>query len=268
LPDIGSHFSLATFEAGMQADPRILGMLYLGSQGRGAMDRYSDLDIDIWVSGDAWGAAGETLHAILGRLGAEQFSYARGPAAITGFVGPEWQRVDLSLHGPNDTKVHAEYAGGRVIKDATGFLTRLVERAPHEKIETSLHDARQVVEEAVDSMIYLTLHNARGAHWSAAGEVSGQLQSLYTLLARLRGVESHGFRAVEQVLSAEEQTLLARAWPVRIDRAEVRRAAGALWDWTCHVWREAERALEGSLEIALDQKAMLRAIDRIYAGGE
>ena len=32
------------------ADPEVLGVFYGGSQGRGTMDRYSDLDLHVWVA--------------------------------------------------------------------------------------------------------------------------------------------------------------------------------------------------------------------------
>ena len=44
---------LAAFEATVQAHPEVLGALYTGSLGRGTFDRFSDLDIDLWVP-DAW----------------------------------------------------------------------------------------------------------------------------------------------------------------------------------------------------------------------
>src|SRR5207249_3612798 len=119
-----------------------------------------------------------------------------------------------------------------------GVLTRLVADSPPPEIRATREQAREMIQGMVDSQIYLALHNARGALWSAMGEVSGQCSELYTLLARLRGRNSYGFRYVEQLLSPEEQELMRAAWPAAPDQAEVRRAARALWNWARHVRAE------------------------------
>ena len=48
-PRMGVDFPLADFELRIMADPDVLGMMYNGSLGRGEADRYSDLDISLWV---------------------------------------------------------------------------------------------------------------------------------------------------------------------------------------------------------------------------
>src|SRR4051812_49922790 len=40
---------LVAFEAYAQQDATVLGVLYAGSQGRGDFDRFSDLDIKVWL---------------------------------------------------------------------------------------------------------------------------------------------------------------------------------------------------------------------------
>ncbi len=74
-----------------------------------------------------------------------------------------------------------------------------------------------------------------------------------------------GLRYVSNTLTQEEQEMLARAWPSRCDRAEVRRAVADLWIWTEYVWREAERVLGRSLEIKIDEHEMLQAVDAFYS---
>jgi hypothetical protein len=248
----------------MHGDPRVLGLLYLGSQGRGTADRYSDLDIEVWVTVSAFTRADATIDDVLTALGQVHFVYTRGPGFVTAFVGSEWQRVDLHLHEATDTRTFPDYAGGRVVKDWDGTLARIVESAPVTQVEADWDDARAVIEETIDSMVYLTLHNARGEHWSAAEEIVSRVATLYTLLARCRGRESHGLRYVSALLTAEEQAMVMHAWPAQPERSEVRRAAGELWSWTRYVWREVERCLGRSLEITLDDAALLAAIEAHY----
>jgi len=89
---------LRQFEAAIQADQRVLGMLYTGSLGRGTADRFSDLDIEVWVTDAAYAEAEMTAQEILGYLGAIQFLYSRATGYTTAFLGIECQPIDLALH--------------------------------------------------------------------------------------------------------------------------------------------------------------------------
>jgi hypothetical protein len=165
-------FPLEEFENAIRDDPEVQGALYTGSLGDGAADHFSDLDIELWVTDAAYARAQTKLREILERLGEVQFLYYRGAAKATGFVGLVWQRVDLMLLAHDAIQPHASFA-----------------RARHAAVMASWDQARAKIEECVDSQVYLALHNARGAVWSAMGEISYQCADLYTLLARLRGRE-------------------------------------------------------------------------------
>ena len=99
-------------------------------------------------------------------------------------------------------------------------------------------------------------------------EVAALSKRLYALLAQLRGHLSYGFRYVEQLLSLEEQEMLTACWPQQPQPEEVRRASGVLWTWTKYVWAEAEREVACSLNIAVDERELLAAVERIYAWRE
>ncbi|GHO45838.1 hypothetical protein [Ktedonospora formicarum] len=255
--------SLGPFEAAIKSNARVLGMLYTGSLGRGSADRFSDLDIDLWVTDVAFTQTESTLHEILSSLGTVHFSYPRG-AGCTAFVGEEWQRVDLWLHQRSEENLPSEYAQARILKDTDQFLAHALAAVKEEAVAVSWKQARTSIEEATDSQIYLSLHNARGAIWSALGEVSSRAMELYVLLAALRGSRSYGYRYVEHLLLPEEQVLLTQSWPTSPSQQEVRRAAHALWHWTRYVWQEAERCLGRSLLIEIDEAELLLAVDRIY----
>jgi hypothetical protein len=256
--------SLPAFEAAVQVCPEVLGALYTGSLGRGAFDRFSDLDIELWVP-DGWlEDAPARLRELMAWLGEVHYLYGRGAGFATGFAGPDWRRMDLYLRRRADLQPGPEFAGARVVKDTDGVLAGLVAASRPEVVTATEEQARAMIEEAIDSQIYLALHNARGAVWSALGEVSYRATVLYGLLAELRGRRSYGPRYVTEILSPEEQALLAAAWPAAPARDEVRRAARALWDWTRHVRSEAERVLAGRLEVDVDEPGLLAAVDRIY----
>jgi hypothetical protein len=255
---------LLDFEAAVQARPEVRGVLYTGSLGRGTFDRFSDLDLHLWLDEAAFDSGLPRLREVMGWLGSVPFLYARGEGFATGFVGPDWLRVDLSLKPWSARKPEAEYAGARVVKDTDGVLARLVAESAPEPVTRTPEEARELIEGVIDSQIYLALHNARGAVWSAMGEVSYACTLLYGFLAKLRGRHSYGFRYVETLLSPKEQALMTAAWPAAPTRDEVRRAARALWSWTRHVWAESERALGARIEIPIDEAALLAAVDRIY----
>jgi hypothetical protein len=44
---------LVAFEAAARDEPSVLGVLYAGSLGRGTFDRFSDLDIMVWLKDEA-----------------------------------------------------------------------------------------------------------------------------------------------------------------------------------------------------------------------
>jgi predicted nucleotidyltransferase len=264
------NFDLTDFETAIHGDLSVLGLLYIGSLGRGTADRYSDLDIEVWVPDEDLEIAFDRLRALLETLGTVQFTIFRELSAMRGFVGPDWRRVELHLMCRDELQPSPKFAEARIVKDIDGVLERLIAESPRELVQPTWMQMRQMIEEAIDGQIYLALHNARGASWSAMGEVSYRLSELYTLLSRLRGYRSYGFRYVETELAPYERDLLAASWPTSAEQAEVRRAARALWEWTRHVWSEAEVVLGSTLEITIDESAFLAAVDRIYAeaGGE
>ena len=88
---------LRQFEAAIQADQRVLGMLYTGSLGRGTADRFSDLDIEVWVTDAAYAEAEMTAQEILGYLGAIQFLYSRATGYTTAFLGIEYSQPILEV---------------------------------------------------------------------------------------------------------------------------------------------------------------------------
>lgn len=254
---------LQPFEQAAHADTNVFGVLYTGSLGRGTADQFSDLDIEVWVTDAAYAQAQATAARCLGYGGTIHFCWHIGTYTCS-FVGADWRRVDLTLHRWQDMQPAPHYAQATVIKDTDQRLHAMVAQSVAQPITVALDQVRSAIAEAIDSQIYLAMHNARGAVWSATGEVSYRCAELYTVLTRIRGRESFGFRYVETLLTPAEQALLQAAWPSTPTRAEVRRAARAQWTWTRHVWQEAERVLGRSLDITIDEGALLAAVDRIY----
>src|SRR4029079_19036343 len=105
---------LERFEAAVLADPAVLGVLYTGSLGRGTADRYSDLDLEVWLADDAFAdlpAKTRDLHAVLDTI--ELFD-VRTPLFSQSNVGPDWRRVDLHVRRRDETESRHEFAGARI----------------------------------------------------------------------------------------------------------------------------------------------------------
>jgi hypothetical protein len=255
---------LERFEAAILSDPLVLGVLYTGSLGRGTADRFSDLDLEVWLSDDAFAdlpAKTRELHAVLGTI---EWLEVRDPGFTQSNVGPDWRRVDLHVRRRDDTEPRHGFAGARIVKDYDGTLARLVAASVPEDVTPTWEEARATIMGAVGDQIYIAVNNARGATWEAMSTVPHHAEQLYELMARLRGRRSYGFRYAELLLSPAELRSVRATWPARPTRGEVRRAARALWTWTGYVWVETERVLGRPLDVTVDEARMLAAIDALY----
>jgi hypothetical protein len=182
-----------------------------------------------------------------------------------GFVGPNWNQVDIEFGRRSELEPSHRYAGARVIKDSEGFLAAYAASCTPEVIVETPASARATIYGVIGDLLYQTRNNARGSLWESRGNIAHHCSLLYQLLGRLRGRRTYGFRYVETLLTPDEHALLAAAWPCELSQAENRRATRAFWIWTKYVWREAERVLGQPLDITLDEDGMLAAIERMYA---
>jgi hypothetical protein len=261
---VPSPIPLDDFERAIQADPEVLGMFYYGSLGRGAAGRFSDLDIFVSLSDDVVMPEHNKVRQLFSLLGESNWlDIPNGK----GFVGPNWDQVDIEYHLRQELETIPHYgffAGGTIIKDLDGTLAQFLAACVPEQLLETAESAATVIHDVIADQLFVARHNARGSVWSARGTITDLLISTYELLGRLRGRRTYGFRYVEELLTTEEQALLAAAWSHEPTRAENRRAARALWVWTKYVWSEAERVIGQPLGIELEEEAMLAAIDRMY----
>jgi hypothetical protein len=255
---------LERFETVILADSSILGLLYTGSLGRGTANRYSDLDLEVWLDDEAFADLPAKTHELLTALGTIELADTSFPDFTQANIGPDWRRVDLHLRRRDDTEPCHDFAGARIVKDFDGTLARLVASSRPEDVTPTWEEARSTILGAVGDQIYLAANNARGATWEASGNITHHLHQLYELLARFRGRRTYGFRYLESILSPAEQHLIRAAWPATPERVEVRRAARELWTWTLYVWDDVEAKLGRPLDLTFNQDGLLTAIDTLY----
>ena len=265
-PRIGVDFPLADFTQRIMSDPDVLGMLYTGSRGRGQADRCSDLDIMLWLRDEALAKGGRIEH-YLGWLGEIQFvrwSHDELGASSNSYVGSNWQRVELDIVGSRHPTPHPFFDRVTVVKDTDDRLASLVAASGPPRAASSCEAARNVIEEAIYELGSITMQNIRGSHHRAMSALCEYANSLYTLLAQLRGREGYDVRFVERFLHSNELALLEAAWPTTPERAAIRRAVRGLWTWIRYVWTQAEQTLGEELGISLDTATFLDRIERPY----
>lgn len=117
---------LDRFEAAVLPAPWVIGVLYSGSLGRATADRYSDLDLDVWLSDDAYADLPAATHRLLAVLGPIAWSMTPSPWFTQANIGPDWRRVDLHLRLRGDVEPRHAFAGARIVKDMDGTLDKLV----------------------------------------------------------------------------------------------------------------------------------------------
>jgi hypothetical protein len=264
MVDTSMRHVLGRFEAAVLSDPSVLGVLYTGSLGRGTADRFSDLDLEVWLADEAFADLPAKTRALHDVLGAIELFEVRNPGFSQSNVGPDWRRVDLHVRRRDETEPAHTFAGARVVKDFDGTLARLVAGSVPEDVTPTWEEARATIMGAIGEQIYIAVNNARGATWEAMSSVPPHVAQLYEVMARLRGRRSYGFRYAESLLSQAELRLIRAAWPAEPTIDEVRRAARALWTWTLYVWVETERVLGRPLEVTIDEANLLAAVDALY----
>jgi len=264
-PHMGVHFPLADFAQPIMTDPDVLGMLYCGSRGRGQADRYSDLDITIWLTDAAHAKPGRIEHYLrwLGEIQFLHMSHNEFAPSCDSYIGPNWHKAELELIGSHH-EPHPYFHGVTVVKDTDGRLASLVAASGPPAAEFSREAARKVIEEILYEIGAITIQNMRGSHYHQMHNLSEYANNVYTLLAQLRGHEGYTVRFVERFLSEDELALLYAAWPQAPEREAIRRAVRGLLEWIRYVWTQVEQTLGEELGISLDTAAFLEAIERPY----
>jgi hypothetical protein len=92
--------------------------------------------------------------------------------------------------------------------ETDGRLASLVAASGPPTAEITSDAARKVLEEAIYHIGFITMQNIRGSHHHAMSNLCELANSVYTLLAQLRGREGYAERFVERFLQPDELALL------------------------------------------------------------
>jgi predicted nucleotidyltransferase len=176
--------TLDRFLAACRADPHILAATLYGSHARGAADEWSDLDIGVVITDDAYDDFLTGREAFLRLLGEPLFVEDFDIPGILFFILADGTEGELSIDRASDfTEPHGPWIA---LVDKVGILDRnrvsgrnLVSKA--EGVET----LRLQITWFWHDLSHFTTAMARGQLWWAAGQLEN-LRRTVVILARLR----------------------------------------------------------------------------------
>lgn len=196
------------FVAACQTDERVVAAFLGGSSARDAADAYSDLDLYLITTDEAYEDFFAGRAAFIRQLGEPVFleDYQGGGADFVFFTFLDGTEVELGL-GRQSHFTHIHAGAYRVLLDKLGCLSGAVfsgvEAAQTEQIETL---RRLVCWFWHDLSHHFITTMARGQLWSAYGALE-DLRLTCVNLARLREnfhAEAQGYEKVEQALPVEK----------------------------------------------------------------
>ena len=197
------------FTAACLVDERVVAAFLGGSYTRGTTDAYSDLDLGVITTDEAYGEF---------RAGTDAFAKLMGePVFLEDFdlpntifiILPDGTEIDLSL-GRESQFTHIHFGPYRVLVDKKNILDGAVFtwRVPShdEQVET----LRRLVNWFWHDLSHFTKAMARGQLWGAYGELD-YLRLMCVNLARLRNdflVEARGYEKLQKAIPTEQLTSL------------------------------------------------------------
>lgn len=199
---------LNRFVAACQADERVVAAFLRGSSVKGAADAYSDLDLSLITTDEAYEAFFAEREAFIQRLGEPLFVEDFGSTDTVFLIFSDGTEVELSLGRESHFK-HIHGGSYHVLLDKKDILTGAVfpwhGAEPAEQIET----LRQLIYWFWHDLSHFITALGRGQLWWAYGQLE-VLRLMCVNLARLRHnfsdpyIGEEGYFKVEQALTAEQ----------------------------------------------------------------
>jgi predicted nucleotidyltransferase len=222
---------LDRFVAACQADERVVAAFLGGSYAHGATDSYSDLDLGLITTDEAYNEFSAGCKAFIRRLGEPVFleDYHGDFGDVVFFIFADEAEGELML-GRQSHFTHMHIGPYRVLLDKKGILAEAVF---HGYVPTQAEQS-----EALRRLIYWFWHDlthhfitpmARGQLWSAYGALEDLRRSCVNLI-RLQqdfSAETEGYEKVEQAVPIEQLAPLQATF-CPIERGAMLQAALAI----------------------------------------
>src|SRR6266498_3284097 len=205
LPRQNHQAVLDRFVAACQADQRVVAATLYGSYARGAADAYSDLDLGLITTDEAYEDFVAGREAFLRLLGEPVFLEDFDLPNIVFFIFPDGTEVELSL-GRERQFNHNHGGPYRVLLDKKNILAGAVFPRDEPTQAEQIERLRRLVYWFWHDLSHFTTAMGRGQLWWAYGQLE-ELRRYCVNLAHLRqnfSAEADGYEKVEQALPVEQ----------------------------------------------------------------
>jgi predicted nucleotidyltransferase len=197
------------FVAACQADERVVAATLYGSYARGAADVYSDLDLGLITTDEAYQDFVAGREAFIRLLGEPVFLEDFDLPNIVFFIFPDGTDVELAL-GSESQFNHNHGGPYRVLLDKKNLLAGAVFPRDRPAQAKQIETLRRLVYWFWHDLSHFIAAMGRGQLWWAYGQIEA-LRRYCVNLARLRhdfSAEADGYEKVEQAIPGEQLSSL------------------------------------------------------------
>jgi predicted nucleotidyltransferase len=219
---------LERFVAACKADPRVVAALIGGSHARGAADAFSDLDLTLFSSDEAYEALIADREEFLRGLGELVFLESFAIPNLVFFIFADGVEGELWLASESSTE-HIQSGAYRVLVDKRQLLDDAVFAEPSHAPAEQQEALRRLITWFWHDMSHFLTAIGRGQLWWAHGQLD-ELQRYCVNLARLAhdfSAPVEGFEKVDQALPIERLAPL-RSTCCALERGAMLEAASAI----------------------------------------
>ncbi len=197
------------FVAACQADERVVAAILYGSYARGAADAYSDIDLGLITTDEAYEDFNASREAFLRLLGELVFLEDFNLPHIVFFIFSDGTEGELSL-GRESQFNHNHGGPYRILLDKKNILAGAAFPRDHPAQAEQNETLRRLVSWFWHDLSHFITAMGRGQLWWAYGQLE-ELRRYCVNLARLRqnfSVEADGYEKVEQAIPVEQLSSL------------------------------------------------------------
>lgn len=199
------HAAVARFVEACQADQGVVAAFLRGSYAAGTADQFSDIDLSLVTTDDAYEEFLAELHRFARSLGQPPFVESFGLSHIVFFIYSDGTECELTV-GRESSFGHIARGPYRVLLDRRGILEGVTFPELDVPLIEQTETLRRIVYWFWHDLSHLTTALARGQLWWAHGQLD-ELRLLCVNLTRLRhdfSAQAHGYEKVELATPGDE----------------------------------------------------------------
>ena len=193
------------FVAACRADERVLGAILGGSYAAGKADAYSDIDLGVITTDEAYGEFSSEYAAFIRLLGEPVFLETFGSNNAVFFIFPDDKEGELMIGRESHFK-HIHIDPHRVLLDKKGILAGVVFTGRESTHDEQIETLRSQITWFWHDVSHFITGMSRGHLWWAHGQLE-DLRRYCINLVRLRqdlAAEANGYWKVDQAVPVEQ----------------------------------------------------------------